>query len=104
MVPGDRGAPGLAEGVVEHGEQRPGHRVGGPRVVVGEAEHRCHQGPRRREAHPGADAVAGTRRRAEPVPVAAGAPGDPYATLGLPRESLDDLLELGALRGEAAAA
>ena len=66
-VPGHRRAPRLVEGVVEHRQQRPGHRVGGPRVVVGEPEHRGHQRPRRGEPHARTDPVTRAGRRPEPV-------------------------------------
>ena len=56
-VPGERVVPRLVEALVDHLEQRPGERVGRPRVVVDRAGELGDERTRRAEVHPGADAV-----------------------------------------------
>ena len=71
-VGGERRRPGLVQGGVEHRQQRPGQRVGRPRVVVAGAGQLGDQRAREAELDAGADAVAARRRTCRAGATAAG--------------------------------
>jgi hypothetical protein len=70
----DRLAPALVERSVEHSEERPHHRIGGPEVFICEPQDRGDQRTRRREPYSGTYPVASPWRGTQPVRKALGEP------------------------------
>ncbi len=78
-VGGQRGAPRLAQAVIDDRKQRPDQAVGVPRVVAVAAEQHRDEGTWVEEPHAGADPVAAGGRRTQPVRESLGQPPlDPF--------------------------